>query len=163
MKEVLAWVILVFFLSLSFIRTFRFRRGETRTYVDRYRDRDKPAVLRNSPLLQPFVTPIVLAYLFGAAAAYFVGWPGSNPTVADAVVYIVLFLGLFVALGFAPMVLIQPPDWLVPKWLAEEDKQIGWVAPPLRLFDQVAVGFGLVSSAIAALAIIYTLGSIAGR
>lgn len=163
MKEVLAWVILVFFLSLSFIRTLRFRRGEARTYIDGYRDRNKPAVLRNSPLLQPFLSAIGLAYLFGAAAAYFMGWPGSNPRVADAVVYVVLFLGLFVALGFAPLVLIKPPSWLVPKWLAEEDVQLGWAPPPLRLFDQVAVGFGLMSSAIAALAIIYTLGSIAGR
>jgi len=139
---------------LTFRRGVEFRSGSSRELTDRYRDRTKPAMYRNTPLVYPFVSGLFLALLVLGAAAFVLGWPGETPSRADALILVALFGLSLVFLGYTPILMYRPPRWLVPNWLAAEDVEIGWIPPEPDWFDRFVVGAGVLTIGVGFLSVV---------
>lgn len=141
MSTSVAWAISILLLAAWLVVTLRFRTGRHRVYLRWYRSSSSPRALRNFPIVGPVFCGLILPLLV-AANPIVIGstsFPGIDPS---ALVVIVLVAGtyFFLSVAATAYLLYRPPLWLVPRWLREEDAQIGYVSAPADWFDKVLLG-----------------------
>ena len=131
------------FSVLGLRRGLAFRRGTDRGMLDRYRDVTQPALQRNMPLVLPIVSAWVLALLLGGALVALVGISTLEKGVA-VVVALGGLLALFMLLPVMAALSYWTPKWIIPKWLTEDDKAVGFVPPKPGWGDRIWLVIGLV-------------------
>jgi hypothetical protein len=150
----LAWLGLMAFMAVAFVRGLRFRRGTDHTYLGLYRDTSLPAVYRHIPLVLPYASGYVLALLgLGAVRGIF----GPNET--DRVLDLVLTtLGAVAFLWMCALSIVRmyaPPPWLTPDWLAKDDQIAGYERPKPGWTDRAWLLTGVGAAVIAGAFVIY--------
>jgi hypothetical protein len=132
----------------------RFRRGPStgrlsrfvdRAVFDFHRNRDLPALIRNSPVVAPvlllMLLPVILLFvaLFGSGTGP--NWPhwARSLVVWLTAAYVCLTLGVFLVLSY------RPPSRLTPRWLRESDRAANWSPPRPDRFDRIWLLLGVVS------------------
>ena len=129
-----AWIGLTAIAIVAFLRGIRFRRGDDRSYLGLYRNTNLPATYRHLPLVLPFAGAYLLCLLLAAGARSL-----ARPETVDP--RLDLLLAALVAasflLTFATIIVraCLPPGWLTPRWLAEDDRSVGYERPKLGWAD----------------------------
>jgi hypothetical protein len=140
----LQWFALAALMVLALITSVGFHRGwrRLRRSARFYRNQNAPAAIRNLSLVMPVLAlgsvPVLIA-LAPLSLRLSVDFPERVQTTL-----VFGFFAYFLAyVGFLLILLYRPPAWLVPSWLREEDKRIGYKPPPPDRFDRFLLLLGL--------------------
>lgn len=136
--------------SLNLVGSLRFRAGKTPllasggrdALIRRYRNPNSPLLWRMVPLLGPLLSAGSLPVLAVLAL-----WPllDVTPSPLPPRVDVALLFGsaglAALSLGAAAAIAYRRPRWLVPAWLAEDDRRVGHVPLPPDRLDLVSALF----------------------
>lgn len=158
----LSWVVLMSMSATAVVVGMRFRRGvRIPAYLAIYRNTSLPAAIRYMPLFLPFFAAAIFIALIGVGVRIIA--QGDRVLAVDNL-SVAAFAGCFAIVSFDLAAVIvaslRPPARLLPLWLLDEDRRVGYLPPPVRPVDKIlaiaAVGFSiggiwLVGTAIRAL------------
>lgn len=141
MSSAVSGILFIALIVAWLVVSLRFRAGKHRAIVRWYRSSSSPRALRNLPIVSPVMYGLLLPLMI-AASPVLLGLQidfAVNTTVAKVVV---LAAGSYLLLAFATsaFLLYRMPQWLLPKWLREEDSQLGYVSAPADWFDKLLLG-----------------------
>jgi hypothetical protein len=141
-------------IAVNVVAGLRFRAGLTpvgskqgvAVMVRWYRNPDLPIIWRMVPLVGPFAAaatiPVLILVTLGPLVA-----PHESPLPTRALSFLWLGSAATACFGVAAasMVSYRRPRWLVPRWLADDDRRVGHATRTPDAFDRLslAVFFGL--------------------
>lgn len=145
-------VILTVFAAIAVVSSVQFYRGvspQSRKWLRNYRNPRLPAIYRNLPIVTPMVAlafvPILVIALIVRIDVH-LDVP-DHLAAAGGLALVAVMLGLG---GLSAISSVRPPAWLIPGWLRDEDRQIGYVPPRMDWFDVATLGFGILLLLVAA-------------
>ena len=142
---------LAMILVLALVSGLQFRRGARPLFRTResgirwHRDASLPLIWRRIPILvQLPAAGFLPGAVFLALRAYV-----QLPARLAALLPVAGLAGLLLGVGLMSILAFAPARWVVPQWLAEEDRRAGYVAPPPDRFDWLTLAlFGGIGTAL---------------
>jgi hypothetical protein len=140
MGDVIVWILVAISVTLAFVSSIAFRRGDRRFGLELYRRSDQPALFRNLPIVMP-----LLSVAIAPVVAILIPIPISlsSPRWLMDLVFFGTGSYAFLVIGTVLVLLYRPPRWLVPRWLAEDDRRSGYRPPAPDLFDRAWLVVGV--------------------
>lgn len=138
----LIWAFLVLASLASVVGGLALRRGPIRVYLVWYRNADLPAVIRNVPIVAPYVGAFVLPFALLATPFALGAW--GPPTARSLQGFLVLGTAAWGVLAGGSGIALGSllPLRLLPAWLREDDRRIGF-APMADWFDKATLVLGV--------------------
>lgn len=156
MSPEIAWLVMTIFGAAALVRGWEFRRGSNRDLSDLYRNTTQPNIYRHLPLVLPYIGAYLLIVLAGTGIFHLVANPESR-RVVDGVLAIVAVASIFGVFSLSIFVMYRPPRWLVPRWLVEEDRILGYTRPRPGWFDRLGLATAIASLCIGLLVVGYAI------
>ena len=148
MIDDLAWALVCIALVGALIGSIAFRSGRSarvrRPGLRSYRRTELPAYLRNLWIVMPIMSggffPLGIELFVVLRLPIAVGVPRwlGDLIVYGSIAYALLLFGSVLILTY------RPPKWLIPKWLLEDDRLVGYNPPAPELFDRAWALMGVV-------------------
>ena len=145
----IAGLVAIMVVIADIVISVRFRMGKGSVFRSRdsvlrwYRSPNASLLWRTVPILAALPAGLVLPLVFQWTLAPLV----SVPNRLHAFWMFGSLAGLLVGLGLFALIAYLNPSWLVPRWLAEDDRRVGYEAPAPDLFDKFTVFlFGVLGS-----------------
>jgi hypothetical protein len=143
MNSAASWAVLATGCLVALFFGLRFRRGHDRRSLRWYRNPSLPTAARNIPLVIHILAGLWIPLLLVDAPALL----NLQLPVLPRRVEVLLMFGyasyFFLSVAVVDVLLYRPPIRLIPAWLREDDRRLGYTPPKTDRFDKIVLAFSL--------------------